>query len=126
MERLLAVTSSVACRNATQRRLALGQVLIEGGEHGSFARMLAHDGYQVHQIPLPENLHDPRVSWRGYVMFGEHLSAKLDHACILLGQAHRWFAIADHIDDGRLKTILDGRRLVHGPVILRIVLTRCN
>jgi hypothetical protein len=51
--------------------LANRQMLIEGRQHPSFPRMLAHDRYQIHQVTLPENLHDPSVGFSGHNVVGE-------------------------------------------------------
>ena len=61
---LLAISGGKRC-------LANRQMLIESRKHRGFARVLAHDRYQVHQVTLAENLDDTCVRWGSDNVFRE-------------------------------------------------------
>ena len=61
----------VGCEARLPVCLANRQMLIEGRKHRSFARMLAHNRYQIHQVTFPKNLDDTCVGCGGDDVFGE-------------------------------------------------------
>ena len=86
--------------------------------------MLCHQGDEVHQVALTEDLQRGRVRLRADVMRSEQLTAKLDQGRFLFRHAAERPAVAHDVDECRLQAVLGCAWLMEGPVVLRIVLPR--
>src|SRR5262249_13070545 len=119
---------AVAFVSSTQRRQQCiplrRKVLINRVHHEADSEVVAHDHHELHRVLPPEKRDHLLPQLAAHSVITIQRASKGDERGVLLGEGRHVLVVLDDVNDRLLESLPQARRLVSGPLVLLVDLSR--